>query len=91
MKKENPLARCIAVVGTQSELARQLSTNRQTISEWKYRGCIPRRWIRKLYALTKIPIEDLLLDWDPETQKILPPPKSSRPSDEWGGARVLSI
>ncbi len=78
--KQNPLARCIAVMGTQSELARRLGVKRQVVNEWKTRGAIPRWWVQPLHALTNIPIEDLVMAWDPGTGRLLSPGKALAPA-----------
>ena len=68
--KQNPLARCVAVIGSQSELARKLGVKRQVVFEWKKRGGIPRWWAMKLHDLTQIPVEDLIMEWSPETGRV---------------------
>ena len=88
--KTDPLSRCIAIFGTQSELSRRLGCRRQVVHSWKHHGSIPKWWADALSELTGIDVAELIERWEPETvakpvkvrripDKPLPTPKRGRP------------
>lgn len=48
--------------GSPAEAARRIGVSRQVVNNWRVRGRIPRAYIKRVHALTKIPLTDLIAD-----------------------------